>query len=99
MTKSDKDRRKMNRIYFFVALNTLILPITATSVEGLFSKKMLSKDGVLNFPDMISNGLMGQQTFYIKFILTNTLISNGVALLDGGHRVGVYIGRFLHNRK
>jgi hypothetical protein len=60
LTKSDKDRSKMNRIYFFVALNTLILPITATSVEGLFSKKMLSKDGVLNFPDMISNGLMGQ---------------------------------------
>jgi len=27
------------------------------------------------------------------------LIANGVALLDGGHRVGVFIGRFLHNRK
>ena len=60
---------------------------------------MSSKDGLLNFPEMISNGLMGQQTFYLKFILSNTLISNGVALLDGGHRVGVFIGRFLHNRK
>jgi len=42
---------------------------------------------------------MGQQTFYIKFILSNTLIANAVTLLDGGHRIGVFIGRFLHKRK
>lgn len=27
------------------------------------------------------------------------MIANAVTLLDGGHRVGVFIGRFLHNRK
>jgi len=58
LTKSSKDNSKMKRIYFFVALNTLILPITATSVET-FTKQMTSKDGMLNLPNMISNGLMG----------------------------------------
>jgi hypothetical protein len=89
----------MKRIYFFVALNTLILPITATSVEN-FTKQMTAKDGkgIFDLPSMISNGLMGQQTLYIKFILSNTLIANAVTLLDGGHRVGVFIGRFLHKR-
>jgi len=48
----------MKRIYFFVALNTLILPITASSVEA-FTSQMTSEKGVLNLPDMISGGLMG----------------------------------------
>lgn len=57
LTKSSRDISKMRRTYFFVVLNTLLLPITATSVEA-FTSQLSSKDGLLNLPDMISNGLM-----------------------------------------
>jgi hypothetical protein len=36
LTKSSKDNVKMKRMFFFVMLNTLILPVTATSVETIF---------------------------------------------------------------
>lgn len=37
LTKSSQENSKMKRIYFFVVLNTLILPITATSIETFVS--------------------------------------------------------------
>jgi hypothetical protein len=52
LKKSSKDTSYMKRIYFFVVLNTLILPITATSVESIF--KQMQNKNPLNLPQMIA---------------------------------------------
>jgi ABC-type Fe3+ transport system permease subunit len=48
---------------------------------------------------MISGNLMAQQYFYIKFIISSALVTNGINLLDIPHKATVLLGSCLHKRK
>ena len=65
--QSAKQVSIMDRIYFFMLVNTLLIPITASSTAMLYFKKF--SDNITHWPNMISTNLMSQQYFYIKFII------------------------------
>ena len=75
----------MRRIYFFMLLNTLFIPITAASTAQLFFKQLESLK-FENWPNLVSTNMMTQQLLYIKFIIQLTFITNGINLMDIPHR-------------
>tara|TARA_B110000285_G_scaffold48711_1_gene55217 strand:+ start:458 stop:940 length:483 start_codon:yes stop_codon:yes gene_type:complete len=105
LTRSDRDKAKMKRIFFFVTLNTLILPlVTESSAMGIYEdfSKRLAGNGtgaIFDLPTLISSNLMSQQYFYIKFILSSAFVTNAINLLDMPHKSAVAIGSRLHKRK
>lgn len=86
------------RLFFFQLLNTLLIPLTTTSSAlAIFEKaKTQSMD---EWPTMISSGMMSQQTFYIKFMISLTFITNGLTLIDAPHRILSWFNRKIYERK
>ena len=66
-----------------------------------FSKKFADNGtgAIFDLPTVISNNLMSQQYFYIKFILSSAFVTNAINLLDLPHKATVSIGSRLHKRK
>jgi hypothetical protein len=88
----------IRRVFFFMVLNTLLLPLTLTSTLISFIK-MAEKETIGNWPSLLSSNLMQQQTTFIKFIIQLTFVTNGLQLLDVPHRIMRWIKKQLHERK
>mmetsp|Transcript_1681 Transcript_1681/g.2969 ORF Transcript_1681/g.2969 Transcript_1681/m.2969 type:complete len:601 (+) Transcript_1681:302-2104(+) len=88
----------IRRIYFFMILNTLLMPITETSTAVLFFEN-LEDQKIQDWPSMLSSNLMAQQYFYTNFIIQLTFITNGFTLLDVPHRMTHWIKRKLYERR
>lgn len=88
----------MRRLFFFMLLNTLLIPITATSSAVLLFEKA-KKEGIENWPSMLSSNMMAQQSFYIKFIIQLTFITNGLTLIDAPHRMSTWFKKKLYERE
>ena len=96
--KSSRQISIMRRIFIFMLLNTLIIPVTQTSTVLILFEELGSSE-VWTWPDMLGTNLMAQQFFYIKFIIQLTFISNGFWLVDLVHRSVVCIKKGIHNYK
>lgn len=48
---------------------------------------------------MLSSNMMAQQSFYIKFIIQLTFITNGLTLIDAPHRIATWFKRKLYERE
>jgi hypothetical protein len=88
----------ISRIFFFMFLNTVVLPISETSSAIVFAKNLRETD-ILSWPAFLSNNLMNHQYFYIKFMIQLTFVTNGLSYLDAPHKVKAWYGRWQHNRK
>lgn len=87
---------RIGRIYFFMLLNIVLIPITATaSAVELFDN--VAKKGI-NWGEMLAQNIMSEQFMTIKFIIQLTFITNGVALMDAAHKGTVWIQDWLHRR-
>ena len=66
-------------------LNTLLVPVTG--IEDPWSLILnLSARKPFQWNEVLGKSLMGQQFFYLKFIIQLTFISNGFWLMDFFHR-------------
>lgn len=97
--KSSRQISIMNRIYFFMFINTLILPITQTTALLFFQQISSQFHDITNWIQTLSINLMAQQYFYIKFIIQLTFISNGFWLIDGFHRFYSWVMKLFHDQK
>lgn len=95
--KSSRQVSIMNRIFFFMIINTLIIPVTQTSAILFFN--YLQHSNITYWPALLSSNLMTQQYFYIKFIIQLTFISNGFWLVDFFHRTQTAVLKKLHQLK
>ena len=89
---------RIGRIYFFMLLNILLIPVSsATSAIALI------EDASSKTPDswgnLLAANLLSQQYLTVKFIISLTFITNGTALLDGAHRATVWLKEKLHHRR
>jgi hypothetical protein len=98
LTESSKLNTKIFRIFFFMLLNTLLLPITETSSSLVLAERFKDTD-ILSWPLFLSTNLMNQQYFYIKLIIQLTFITNGMTLFDGPHRILNWFGQWRHARR
>ena len=97
-TKSQMENVRIGRIYFFMLLNILLIPVSsATSAIALI------EDASSKTPDswgnLLAANLLSQQYLTVKFIISLTFITNGTALLDGAHRATVWLKEKLHHRR
>jgi hypothetical protein len=95
--KSSRQISIMNRIYFFMFINTLILPISQTTALLFFQEITEQIHDITNWISTISINLLTQQYFYIKFIIQLTFISNGFWLIDGFHRIFAWVNKLIHD--
>lgn len=79
-------------------LNTLFIPVTSTASAVNFIED-LKKRTPDSWSDMFAGNLMSQQYFYIKFIIQLSLVTNGISLLDGSHRIMAWLKKWCHNRR
>ena len=87
----------MKRIFIFMLLNTLLIPITSTgSVEELYDQA--KKEGIEKIPSMLSNNMMAQQNFFITLIIQLTFITNGLSLIDAPHLIYTWFYKSQYER-
>lgn len=86
------------RIYFFMLLNVLLIPITEASTALLLFKKFEEKK-VSDWPTMLSSNMMAQQYLFIKLLIQLTFITNVMTLLDVPHRIISSFYKWLHDRE
>ena len=87
----------MRRIFIFMLLNTLLIPITATgSLDEFYEQAKIQ--GIEHIPSMLSNNMMAQQNFFITLIIQLTFITNGLSLIDAPHQIYKWISRKIYNR-
>lgn len=79
-------------------LNTLFIPVTSTSTAVAFFEDIKNRPPD-SWSDMFAGNLMSQQYFYIKFIIQLSLVTNGISLLDGSHRIMAWFKKWWHQRK
>lgn len=84
------------RIFFFMLLNTLLIPITEASTAQVFFQKLETKH-LDQWPTLLSGNMMAQQYVFIKFIVQLTFITNGLSLIDAPHRIVHWIQRKYHD--
>lgn len=84
------------RIFFFMLLNTLLIPITEASTAQVFFQKLEAKH-LEEWPTLLSGNMMTQQYVFIKFIVQLTFITNGLSLIDAPHRIVHWIQKKYHN--
>jgi len=88
--KSSQERSIMGRIYFFMLLNTLVIPLTLNETIVATFKEFKDED-ILYWPRMLSVNLMAQQYYFLGVIIMLTFISNGLWLIDSVHRSWVFV--------
>jgi len=67
----------IRNMFFFMLLNTLLIPITEASTAQVFFTH-LEKVGIEEWPTLLSSNMMAQQYVFIKFIVQLTFITNGL---------------------
>lgn len=97
-TKSGMLEAQINKVFFFMILNTLLLPVTEAS-SALVLADYLEKIDITSWPAFVASNLMNQQYFYIKIIINLAFITNGVSLFDGVHLIYSWFMRWWHNRQ
>ena len=97
-TKSEVKIVTTHRIYFFMLLNTLLIPVTG-SASALNLFESVQGESVAKVPSMLSANLMSQQYFYMKFIIQLSFVTNGISMIDGAHRLTAWCKEKLHNRR
>jgi hypothetical protein len=69
-TRSDQNIVIVRRVFFFMILNTLLIPVTGTTTAvQLFERFRDAEGGIDMWPNLLSQNIMTQQYFYIKFII------------------------------
>ena len=102
--KSDKHIANMRRYYFFLMLNTIILPISGLtsmeSVKDLMFSKGLPK-GLLETHNIITQNLVKSSSFFIRYLMSCTFLSSCFLIFDIGHQLYklFFLGIICRNRK
>jgi hypothetical protein len=84
--KSDKHISTMRQYFFFLLLNTVVMPITGiTTMEQVLKKTVDSYGGTVQAN--ISRNLVNSSTFFLKYIISCTFLSSCLLIFDVGHQV------------
>ena len=85
--KSDKHISNMRKYYFFLLLNTIILPISGITTMGTIMQKFIDKRGILELHTLITNNLVKSSTFFIRYVMSCTFFSSCFLIFDIGHQM------------
>lgn len=95
-TKSSRHLATLNLNFFFMMLNSLLLPLTGlTSIKTLF--QVLEQQDVVDWPYYFAANLMTTYNYFITYIIQLTFLSVGFWLLDLPHSFSKWIGETSHN--
>jgi hypothetical protein len=88
--KSDKHISNMRRYYFFLMLNTIILPISGLTSMESFKDMMFNKGlpkGLVETHTIITQNLVKSSTFFIRYLMSCTFLSSCFLIADIGHQL------------
>jgi calcium permeable stress-gated cation channel len=95
---SEIQHSQLWRIFFFMLLNVLLIPITEATTALALMDKFEATDAK-EWPTLLSSNMMAQQYVFLKLIIQLTFVTNGLTLLDAPHRIMKFIGQWLHERE
>jgi hypothetical protein len=83
-TKSSRQITILNRNFFFMLLNSLLLPLTGlASIKAFW--KALENEEVVNWPSYFAANLMTTYAYFFTYFIQLTFLSVGFWLLDLPH--------------
>jgi hypothetical protein len=82
--KSHRVQSRMKKMYFYLMMNTIILPITRLDDIGKFIA-FVSDEGFREMQKLINENLIQQSQFFLNYLLTTTFLSQCIVLLDLSH--------------
>lgn len=82
--KSDRHIKNMRRYYFFLMLNTILLPLTGLTTIESFKDRMV-QGGFFQMWDSLTQNLIKSSTFFIRYVMSCTFLSSCFAIFDIGH--------------
>ena len=95
-TKSDRHLAVLNRNFFFMMLNSLLLPLTGlTSIKAFF--QAIKEQDLVDWPAYFSANLLTTYNYFITYFIQLTFLSVGFWLLDLPHFFYTYFDKKLHN--
>ena len=83
--KSDKHISNMKKYYFFLLLNTIIMPITGLTTMQTIITAFFNMNQIKELQDNMTSNLVKSSTFFIRYIVSCTFISSCFLLFDLGH--------------
>lgn len=72
-------------LYFFLLINTVIIPITGLASVQLVLEKTTEKMSLKLVKELISSNLPTYSTFFMKYLVSCTFISSSVQIMDLAH--------------
>ena len=95
-TKSSRQITILNRNFFFMLLNSLLLPLTGlASIKAFW--KALENEEVVNWPSYFAANLMTTYAYFFTYFIQLTFLSVGFWLLDLPHQTVKFISESYHN--
>jgi hypothetical protein len=94
--KSQKVRSKMMKMYFYLMMNTVFLPITRLEDISSFLK-LVSEEGFREMQKRINDNLIQQSQFFLNYLLTTTFLSQCIVLLDLPHWYSTWSAKRVSN--
>lgn len=95
-TKSSRQVAILNRNFFFMLLNSLLLPLTGLTTIKSFIQALEEQD-VMNWPSYFAKNLLTTYNYFITYFIQLTFLSVGFWLLDLPHQIVKWIGKTYHD--
>jgi hypothetical protein len=83
-TKSSRQIAILNRNFFFMLVNSLLLPLTGLTTIKAFIQALEQED-VVNWPYYFAKNLLTTYNYFITYFIQLTFLSIGFWLLDLPH--------------
>jgi len=83
--KSSKHSTNLYLYYFFLLLNTILMPITGITTIRSVLGRVGTSTGSMKLWNMMSDGITKQVTFFMRYLISCTFISSCFLILDVGH--------------
>ena len=82
--KSNKIKSKLYKFYFYLLMNTVLLPITQfDDIKSLLI--FVSESNIYQVQEKINSNLINQSQFFLRYLITSAFLSQGLILLDLPH--------------
>lgn len=98
-TRTQKDISKLFKYFFFIFVNAIILPIARIS-QILDAVNLLYKNKrFIDFREQFSLNMIDKSQLFMKYLLTCSLMSQAVALVDLPHAISSCLTRKCSKKK
>lgn len=97
ITKSSRQIAILNRNFFFMLLNALLLPLTGLTTIKAFIETIVEKQPINTWPYYFSKNLLTTYNYFITYFIQLTFLSVGFWLLDLPHWCVKTCAHYYHN--